>query len=169
MLISRGTGRLDDKYVAAAHVLVDLEIEFPIGESFRERPAHVATQMTGNLFRQFRIGVTRKDLNAASCAHKKFRVWGFEFRVLLFNSKPATRNSKLKRWLGREDSNLRMPVPKTGALPLGYAPISDAKLKERKNGISHEPTARRYSFRDTVTQGKMRQPGSSLISLRARC
>jgi hypothetical protein len=25
-------------------------------------------------------------------------------------------------WLGREDSNLRMPVPKTGALPLGYAP-----------------------------------------------
>lgn len=26
-------------------------------------------------------------------------------------------------WLGREDSNLRMPVPKTSALPLGYAPI----------------------------------------------
>ncbi len=25
-------------------------------------------------------------------------------------------------WLGREDSNLRVPVPKTGALPLGYAP-----------------------------------------------
>ena len=26
-------------------------------------------------------------------------------------------------WLGREDSNLRMPDPKTGALPLGYAPM----------------------------------------------
>ena len=26
------------------------------------------------------------------------------------------------QWLGREDSNLRVPVPKTGALPLGYAP-----------------------------------------------
>lgn len=26
-------------------------------------------------------------------------------------------------WLGREDSNLRMPDPKTGALPLGYAPL----------------------------------------------
>jgi hypothetical protein len=26
-------------------------------------------------------------------------------------------------WLGRQDSNLRMPVPKTSALPLGYAPI----------------------------------------------
>src|SRR5689334_15994643 len=27
-----------------------------------------------------------------------------------------------KSWLGRQDSNLRMPVPKTGALPLGDAP-----------------------------------------------
>jgi membrane-associated phospholipid phosphatase len=27
-----------------------------------------------------------------------------------------------KDWLGRQDSNLRMPVPKTGALPLGDAP-----------------------------------------------
>ena len=26
-------------------------------------------------------------------------------------------------WLGRRDSNPRMPVPKTGALPLGDAPI----------------------------------------------
>lgn len=25
-------------------------------------------------------------------------------------------------WLGRLDSNQGMPVPKTGALPLGYAP-----------------------------------------------
>ncbi len=26
------------------------------------------------------------------------------------------------RWLGWEDSNLRMAIPKTAALPLGYAP-----------------------------------------------
>jgi hypothetical protein len=26
-------------------------------------------------------------------------------------------------WLGREGSNLRMSVPKTDALPLGYAPL----------------------------------------------
>ena len=25
-------------------------------------------------------------------------------------------------WLGRQGSNLRMPIPKTGALPLGHAP-----------------------------------------------
>lgn len=31
-------------------------------------------------------------------------------------------------WLGREDSNLRVPVPKTGALPLGYAPTNLMKF-----------------------------------------
>ena len=30
--------------------------------------------------------------------------------------------ASVMRWLGRQDSNLRMPVPKTGALPLGDAP-----------------------------------------------
>ena len=30
---------------------------------------------------------------------------------------------RVKIWLGRQDSNLRMPTPKTGALPLGDAPI----------------------------------------------
>src|SRR5207302_1541498 len=29
-----------------------------------------------------------------------------------------------RNWLGREDSNLRMPESKSGALPLGYAPRS---------------------------------------------
>lgn len=27
-----------------------------------------------------------------------------------------------ENWLGWQDSNLRMPIPKTGALPLGYTP-----------------------------------------------
>ena len=29
---------------------------------------------------------------------------------------------RFQKWLGRQDSNLGMPVPKTGALPLGDAP-----------------------------------------------
>jgi hypothetical protein len=33
-----------------------------------------------------------------------------------------------KDWLGRQDSNLRMPVPKTGALPLGDAPAAGGRL-----------------------------------------
>jgi hypothetical protein len=32
-------------------------------------------------------------------------------------------NSSFPKKLGREDSNLRMPPPKGGALPLGDAPI----------------------------------------------
>src|ERR687883_1833471 len=35
-------------------------------------------------------------------------------------------------WLGRKDSNLRMPVPKTGALPLGYAPSSTPRPRRRR-------------------------------------
>src|SRR6185437_2353 len=34
-----------------------------------------------------------------------------------------------RSWLGRQDSNLRMPVPKTGALPLGYAPAGARNVR----------------------------------------
>ena len=37
------------------------------------------------------------------------------------NHKPL-KNVINRRWLGRQDSNLGMAVPKTAALPLGYAP-----------------------------------------------
>ena len=49
-----------------------------------------------------------------------------------FKKDPANRGKKEKSelfealkpiWLGRRDSNPRMPVPKTGALPLGDAPL----------------------------------------------
>ena len=47
--------------------------------------------------------------------------------VLVDKTKKAAKNSaaseELMLWLGRKDSNLRMPEPKTGALPLGYAPV----------------------------------------------
>jgi hypothetical protein len=35
-----------------------------------------------------------------------------------------------KDWLGRQDSNLGMPVPKTGALPLGDAPTNGKDYRE---------------------------------------
>ena len=45
------------------------------------------------------------------------------------------------RWLGRQDSNLRMPDPKSGALPLGDAPTADARLaapvREGKGAGAH--------------------------------
>src|SRR6185312_14323785 len=49
-------------------------------------------------------------------------------------------------WLGRQDSNLRMPVPKTGALPLGDAPAAAACAGEggliaaiAREGRGHAP------------------------------
>ncbi len=42
-------------------------------------------------------------------------------------------------WLGRKDSNLRMPGPKPGALPLGYAP----KINFYKTAISESPNSLR--------------------------
>ena len=59
-------------------------------------------------------------------------------------------------WLGREDSNLRMPESKSGALPLGYAPKpqvgsalirnnnppGQADIWERGAGFSADLTAR---------------------------
>ena len=42
-------------------------------------------------------------------------------------------------WLGRLGSNQRMPESKSGALPLGYAPIkqkSHAGFYEKEDGVS---------------------------------
>jgi hypothetical protein len=68
-----------------------------------------------------------------------------------------------KTWLGRVDSNQRMPVPKTGALPLGYAPVSVylfAVLRERKSGNPDEFIAVKYSSREMVSQENVRHPAS---------
>jgi hypothetical protein len=39
--------------------------------------------------------------------------------------------NRIDKWLGRKDSNLRMAVPKTAALPLGYAPITMYAKEEK--------------------------------------
>ncbi len=40
----------------------------------------------------------------------------------------------MRKWLGRQDSNLRVPGPKPGALPLGYAPNLNLVFKKNKKG-----------------------------------
>ncbi len=40
-----------------------------------------------------------------------------------------------RNWLGWQDSNLRMPVPKTGALPLGYTPRPWGRCIARPSGM----------------------------------
>src|SRR5437879_2795718 len=53
---------------------------------------------------------------------------------------PVTPIRSGEGWLGRQDSNLRMPVPKTGALPLGDAPAGVPAVRE-KRGL-YRPTPR---------------------------
>ena len=40
---------------------------------------------------------------------------------------------RILMWLGRQDSNLGMPVPKTGALPLGDAPTEEMAVMPAKS------------------------------------
>src|SRR6185312_7250480 len=46
------------------------------------------------------------------------------------------RRGEFRNWLGRQDSNLRMPVPKTGALPLGYAPAGACRTGGRSGAYT---------------------------------
>jgi len=50
-------------------------------------------------------------------------------------------------WLGRKDSNLRMPVPKTGALPLGYAPARAALYNESERDVKGAKAAKIAAMR----------------------
>jgi hypothetical protein len=81
-------------------------------------------QMPADLLCQFRMRIPRKDLDIAGYAHNlnqasaASRTWKQKRTTLKFKIV----RSDFQHWLGRKDSNLRMPDPKTGALPLGYAP-----------------------------------------------
>ena len=63
----------------------------------------------------------KNSFTIASYVHSKF----------LFHKK------RLKKWLGREDSNLRMPAPKAGALPLGDAPPKQRMYNVQPYLIQH--------------------------------
>ena len=64
-----------------------------------------------------------KDRGALQSIHgQSGRVRG-SLRVAERHSLNANLLKNREKWLGREDSNLRMAVPKTAALPLGDAPM----------------------------------------------
>ena len=44
-------------------------------------------------------------------------------------------------WLGRKDSNLRIPDPKSGALPLGHAPSAPRGIRGYARGRAQSPVA----------------------------
>ena len=90
--------------------------------------------------------IARKNFDVSSYAHKTDKTVN---KLNLLSTLSATRQTKVCRpkrksgsvlnkaafrfvkWLGRKDSNLRMPDPKTGALPLGYAPIISETDRKR--------------------------------------
>lgn len=51
-------------------------------------------------------------------------------------------------WLGWLDSNQRMPIPKTGALPLGDTPRKKTAFKSLLQQPRINKAGKRYSFRD---------------------
>ena len=74
-----------------------------------------------------------------------------------FKKDPANRGNNDKNelfealkpiWLGRRDSNPRIPVPKTGALPLGHAPTN--RLNFSVNGRVSQIISPRLRF-DEIT------------------
>jgi hypothetical protein len=74
-----------------------------------------ALQIAGNIRCQFWVGIATEDHHAV-VGH----VTLFLARVAAMQ-RGSTNNSNYI-WLGCLDSNQGMPIPKTGALPLGYTP-----------------------------------------------
>jgi hypothetical protein len=70
MRVGRRARRLNDKNVAAAHVLVNLKVKLAIGKTLRDGAPRIATQKVANLFGQRPISITGEDLDAACCTHK---------------------------------------------------------------------------------------------------
>src|SRR5437773_9645929 len=93
--------------------------------------------------------------------------------IRLFLSSPHAHNLSWHfGWGGRIRTygcRIQRPVPYHLATP--QYQVSDLErdhYSERDKGDPLRPSACQYSRRDTVTAGKTRQPGSALISLRAR-
>ena len=78
-----------------------------------------------------------------------------------------------ERWLGCQDSNLGMPVPKTGALPLGYAPAGPgAKTACGGPGgaqlSASAPSLQRPSAPATPLRARRKPPGQQRCRRRCR-
>ena len=100
MVICRIGSRLDYENVPTSDVFVELNSGLAIREVRNCRLTQGLIKPGTNLLSQRAIGVARKHYEVG--VHGIF-TW-------------------LAGWLGRKDSNLRMPESKSGALPLGDAP-----------------------------------------------
>ena len=74
-----------------------------------------------DIFGQTTVGTAGKQ-------QQSWRVLGLHHRPVLSKYSPT---SPLCKWLGRQDSNLRMRGSKPRALPLGYAPVIGLHLLQQ--------------------------------------
>ena len=65
VVVGREGRRLDDEGVLAAHVLLDLDEDFHVGEAPHLALGQGHAEIGGNRLRQSAIGVTRQDLHAS--------------------------------------------------------------------------------------------------------
>src|SRR5690606_35888367 len=106
-VVVRGrAGGLQHEDVFPADVLEDLDIDLAVGEACDGGAAQLELEVLRDLGRQFRVGVARED-------HQTFRT--HDVGVTTVTVKHG-RLEVFKRWLGRKDSNPRMPESKSGAL-----------------------------------------------------
>jgi hypothetical protein len=84
------------------------------------------TSAKASSVRPFRKIANAAFLHFAHYAEPRVRFAGAKpgVRTIISNHEKSRANARLFSWLGRQDSNLRMLVPKTSALPLGDAPIA---------------------------------------------
>src|SRR5262249_21668311 len=105
-------GGLNYEHIRPADVFQNLEIDLAIAETRDGRLAERAAQILANFMSQRRVRSPSKNLQFVTHITIVARPW--------MACAPAT-DGRPK--LGRKDSNLRIQVPKTCALPLGHAPI----------------------------------------------
>ncbi len=120
-------GGLNDEDVPPPHVFQYLTVIFPVREVEKLDLPQTDAQVGGDLIRQLRVPPSRKD--------NRFLVHSLHLTPWVEKNMDA--------WLGRVDSNHRSPVPKTGALPLGYSPVrcngeAQSRLQNSNTGRSRQ-------------------------------
>src|ERR1700678_997062 len=104
-MLSRRMRGLQNEHVSAAYILSELDAHFAVAESIYIRAPQRHVQVAGDLPRERRIGIAREQRDRQRA------------KFICLRHRPCS------KWLGWQDSNLRMAGSKPAALPLGDTPI----------------------------------------------
>ena len=125
VVVHRRAGGLHDVDVAAADVVEDLDVDLAVGEAADVDLAEREREMARHALGEPRVRIPRED------RHVGEQVPAFGVHSDLCSG------SRQARWLGWEDSNLRMAGSKPAALPLGYTPIASRDGPRNRRAYCH--------------------------------